>query len=79
MKKEEAENKFVELNVWAKRGRDSVGGIPTGYGMGGPWFKTRQRQRIHSSSEPSRPALGPTVPLSNAYRVPFFGVKATGT
>jgi hypothetical protein len=67
----------VELVVWAKRSRDRVDGVATGYGMGGPWFETRPRLNILSSPKPSRPAQGPTVPFIQLVPGSLAGAKET--
>jgi len=53
-------------------GPGSVVGIVTGYGLDGPGIDSQWGARF---SHLSRPALGPTQPLYNRYRV-FPGVKS---
>jgi hypothetical protein len=56
-------------------GRDSSVGIATRYGLDGPGIESRWGRDF---PHPSRPALGPTQPLYNGYRVSFPGVKQPG-
>ena len=51
--------------------RDSSVGIKTGYGLDGPGIESRWGRDFPNLS---RPALGPTQPLVNGYRV-FPGGK----
>ena len=55
-------------------GRDSSVGIATRYGLDGPGIESRCGRDF---PHPSRPAVGPTQPLYNGYRV-FPGGKAAG-
>jgi hypothetical protein len=54
-----------------KTGSGSVVGIATGYGLDGPGIKSRWGQDFPHLS---KPALGPTQPMYNRYRV-FSGGK----
>jgi hypothetical protein len=56
-------------------GRDSVVGITTRCWLGGPGIESRWGRDF---PHPSRPALGPTQPTKNGYRVSFPGVNRPG-
>ena len=56
-------------------GRDRSVGIATCYGLESPGMKSRWGRDF---PQPSRPALGPTQPPIQGYRVSFPGVKRPG-
>jgi hypothetical protein len=56
-------------------GRDSVVGIATRYGLDGPGIESRWGRDF---SQPSRPALGPTLPPIQWVPGLFPGGKAVG-
>jgi len=64
-------------SLWmTMEGQDSVGGIATRYGLDGPGITSRWRRDF---SAPSRPALGPTQPLTQWVLGFFQGVKRSTT
>jgi hypothetical protein len=56
-------------------GPGSSVGLATGYGLGGPGIESRYKRDF---SHLSRPALGPTQPPVNGYRVFSGGRKRPG-
>jgi hypothetical protein len=68
-------NGFSGISCIVKVGRDSSVGIATPYGLDGPGIESRWGRDFPHSS---RPALGPTQPPIQWYRVSFPGVKRPG-
>jgi hypothetical protein len=66
---------FLKNWCYTCKGRDSVVGIATRYGLDGPGIESRWGRDF---SQPSRPALGPTQPPINGYWFSFPGVKRPG-
>jgi hypothetical protein len=62
---------FLTLSLKANFGPDSSVGIATGYGLDGPWIKSRWGEIFRTC--PDRP-WGPPTLLYNGYRV-FSGGK----